>query len=302
MKKIFLLSVTIVILFVFPIFCQLLVHAAPITTSDGQVFDAEYYAQNNLDVVTAFGTDFQSLYQHFILFGAKEGRIPYDMRFNYEQLLPNSYPDHKIIELPYTLKKLNDISYYEYIPANVDSNTPVIFAFHGYGASYGNEMYEGKGVFTLYTKIYHKMISPKAIIVYPTKDNGHWCTNLYSYSQFIKLYLADKKNKEIYYYGFSIGAYDSFKIIQSCPNVFKKAILVDGKAIEDNLDIDINSLNLSDIYFINGKYGDYPELIDNLVKNLKDTKVTEYNYDLEHLEVCSKADDILIKILSESNQ
>ena len=52
--------------------------AAPETMPDGGVFDAEYYAETYLDVVAAFGTDSTLLYQHYINFGQKEGRLPYD--------------------------------------------------------------------------------------------------------------------------------------------------------------------------------------------------------------------------------
>lgn len=51
--------------------------AAPVATGDGNVFDADYYADNNPDVETAYGRDFNLLYQHFITFGAQEGRLPY---------------------------------------------------------------------------------------------------------------------------------------------------------------------------------------------------------------------------------
>lgn len=52
--------------------------AAPETMPDGGVFDAEYYAETYPDVVAAFGTDSLLLYQHYINFGQKEGRLPYD--------------------------------------------------------------------------------------------------------------------------------------------------------------------------------------------------------------------------------
>ncbi len=55
----------------------LTVAAAPQTMPDGNVFDAEYYAQNNPDVAAAVGTDANALYQHYINFGRAEGRLPY---------------------------------------------------------------------------------------------------------------------------------------------------------------------------------------------------------------------------------
>ena len=55
----------------------LIVLAAPQTMPDGTVFDAEFYAQNNPDVVAALGTDAGLLYQHYVMFGKNEGRLPY---------------------------------------------------------------------------------------------------------------------------------------------------------------------------------------------------------------------------------
>ena len=48
--------------------------AAPQAMPDGGMFDAEYYAQSNPDVVAAFGTDENELYQHYVQFGKQEGR------------------------------------------------------------------------------------------------------------------------------------------------------------------------------------------------------------------------------------
>lgn len=53
-------------------------HASPKAMSDGGVFDAAYYAQQNPDVASAIGTDEETLYLHYKLYGEKEGRLPYD--------------------------------------------------------------------------------------------------------------------------------------------------------------------------------------------------------------------------------
>lgn len=52
-------------------------HAAPQTMPDGTIFDAEYYAANNPDVVAVMGTDAANLYAHYVFFGKNEGRLPY---------------------------------------------------------------------------------------------------------------------------------------------------------------------------------------------------------------------------------
>ena len=46
------------------------VQAAPRKMQDGGIFDADYYAQNNPDVVKAYGTtDPSTLYSHYENFG-----------------------------------------------------------------------------------------------------------------------------------------------------------------------------------------------------------------------------------------
>ena len=44
---------------------------------DGQKFDAEYYAEQNPDVVKALGKTEKALYKHYIDYGKAEGRLPY---------------------------------------------------------------------------------------------------------------------------------------------------------------------------------------------------------------------------------
>lgn len=51
--------------------------AAPQKMSDGQVFDPEFYAASYPDVVAAMGSDANALYQHYVLCGKMEGRLPY---------------------------------------------------------------------------------------------------------------------------------------------------------------------------------------------------------------------------------
>ena len=51
-------------------------YAAPVEMSDGTMFDAEYYAQQNPDVVQALGSTSEALYQHYVQYGKEEGRLP----------------------------------------------------------------------------------------------------------------------------------------------------------------------------------------------------------------------------------
>ena len=50
--------------------------AMPEQMPDGGVFDAEYYAEENPDVVAAVGSGKDVLYQHYTLAGKAEGRLP----------------------------------------------------------------------------------------------------------------------------------------------------------------------------------------------------------------------------------
>lgn len=52
-------------------------YAASKQMADGSIFDAEFYATNNPDVVAALGTDENLLYNHYVNNGKNEGRKPY---------------------------------------------------------------------------------------------------------------------------------------------------------------------------------------------------------------------------------
>lgn len=76
MKKKLCLTVLAIMLFG----SSLPVYAAPQYMADGAVFDAEWYLEQNPDLAVAFpeGTSAEVLYQHYIIFGIKEGRTPYN--------------------------------------------------------------------------------------------------------------------------------------------------------------------------------------------------------------------------------
>lgn len=67
--------------------CGLTVNAAPVMMADGTYFDAEYYAQNNPDVVSVLGTDATVLYNHYVNNGKTEGRAPYNTAFDISTLV-----------------------------------------------------------------------------------------------------------------------------------------------------------------------------------------------------------------------
>lgn len=71
MRKRFLTSLIISIL---SLTSSVTAFAAPEIMADGGMFDAEYYALNNPDVVQVFGTDKNVLYNHYLNYGKMEGR------------------------------------------------------------------------------------------------------------------------------------------------------------------------------------------------------------------------------------
>ena len=66
--------------------------AAPETMSDGNVFDAEYYAEQNPDVVAVVGADKNALYQHYLTCGMFEGRAAYGVNDVSEGDVPITIP------------------------------------------------------------------------------------------------------------------------------------------------------------------------------------------------------------------
>ena len=74
MKKIFL---TVILTTAFIATSCMTVCAEAHVMADGEIFDAQYYAQNNPDVVTAIGTDENMLYFHYKFYGKAEGRQPH---------------------------------------------------------------------------------------------------------------------------------------------------------------------------------------------------------------------------------
>ncbi len=68
--------ITIVISIVLMLSMCLTAYAVPKTMPDGTMFDAEYYAQNNPDVVALVGDSEDALWVHYDNFGRNEGRKP----------------------------------------------------------------------------------------------------------------------------------------------------------------------------------------------------------------------------------
>ena len=54
-------------------------YAAPKQMPDGNLFDAQFYAETYPDIAAVLGTDETVLYNHYVLCGSLEGRIPYQL-------------------------------------------------------------------------------------------------------------------------------------------------------------------------------------------------------------------------------
>lgn len=75
MRKYVLLS-SLIVAYTFICFSPMVL-ATPKTMSDGQIFDAAYYAEQYPDVRAAYGNDEGKLYEHYLIFGKNEGRHPF---------------------------------------------------------------------------------------------------------------------------------------------------------------------------------------------------------------------------------
>ena len=77
------------------------VFAAPKYMKDGTVFDSEYYALANPDVVKVFGTSEKALWRHYRNWGRKEKRSPYDP-IAYQVLLAQAVQNEQIAQMAET--------------------------------------------------------------------------------------------------------------------------------------------------------------------------------------------------------
>lgn len=76
MKKRIILFITILLC---AINIPMSVLAVPKQMPDGEIFDAEYYAQTYPDIVNVLGNDENVLYNHYKNYGQAEGRLPYSV-------------------------------------------------------------------------------------------------------------------------------------------------------------------------------------------------------------------------------
>ncbi len=76
-SSVFKWTATIVLGFVMLAAMSTQTYAAPKQMPDGNVFDAEFYVATYPDVAAVFGTDETMLYNHYVVCGKAEGRLPF---------------------------------------------------------------------------------------------------------------------------------------------------------------------------------------------------------------------------------
>lgn len=155
----------------------------------------------------------------------------------------------------------------EYILYNPDVTTstsgkPIIFVFHGMGSS-ESELDAGGGL-AAYQLISRDVINPNALIVFVRKDYGNWADNSeYSlksqiYATFIHNMISSTgaDTSHVYYYGFSMGAWDGPAIIKaSGEGTFKAAVFNDGNPFSYITNDDLEQYVLNNNGVINGNAG-----------------------------------------------
>ncbi|MCQ2521258.1 MAG: hypothetical protein MJ105_02670 [Lachnospiraceae bacterium] len=149
----------------------------------------------------------------------------------------------------YTNQQYGSIAYDLYLPTG-GGTYPVLYAFHGIGASSGEL---GDNSFGLWSFVKNGAARPNCIIVFPHKGKGNWKQiSQSSLTNFIAgihesvlpgLGYAPDYNR-IWYYGFSQGCYDAVYNIQAFHGLVKRAVLNDGRPGN------ISSLGLDAVYFI----------------------------------------------------
>lgn len=74
-------------------------YATPARMEDGTLFDSDYYAETNPDLMAAFGRNTKMLYQHYVNYGKAEGRAALSSQFVYPELPAPAGEEYTIEEL-----------------------------------------------------------------------------------------------------------------------------------------------------------------------------------------------------------
>ncbi len=146
-KKILVTLAGICVLLMIPSFRS---HAVVKTMPDGMLFDPSFYAATYNDVYKAFGMNEALLYQHYLLCGIKEKRLPY-AGYEYKDNKNNSssstkkesdtvltMPDGSLFDPVFYAKKYPDVvAVYGNIPLNLYNH------YYNLGINEGRLPYEG---------------------------------------------------------------------------------------------------------------------------------------------------------------
>lgn len=138
-------------------------YAAPKQMPDGNVFDPEFYAITYPDVTAAFGTDEAILYNHYLLCGKAEGRLPYaPVASSAPVITPGSsvkvMPDGNLFDAVFYAKKYPDVA------AVFGTDETVLYNHYLlYGIFEGRLPYEFTVQELRNQEIYHKIMALKEI-------------------------------------------------------------------------------------------------------------------------------------------
>lgn len=116
--------------------------ATPARMPDGVLFDSDYYAESNEDLMRAFGRDTKLLYQHYVTYGKAEGRKALPDEFVYPELpAPASekgYTINELLTIYRTIIEANGITWDPSLKGNWDETIGAhdIYEWYNYMDSY----------------------------------------------------------------------------------------------------------------------------------------------------------------------
>lgn len=91
-------------------------YAIPARMADGTLFDSDYYAESNPDLMQAYGRDTEKLYQHYVSLGKAEGRAALPSKYVYPDLPAPAGEEYTIEELVAIYRNIIEVNGYTWDP------------------------------------------------------------------------------------------------------------------------------------------------------------------------------------------
>lgn len=138
-------------------------YAAPKQMPDGNVFDAQFYAETYPDVAAVYGTDETMLYNHYLLCGKAEGRLPYAPAASSAPVITTGssvkvMPDGNLFDAVFYAKEYPDVAAVLGTDEQVLYNHYLMCGIFEGRLPYGNTVQEAKN-----QEIYNKIMALKEI-------------------------------------------------------------------------------------------------------------------------------------------